>query len=144
MTKLIRRNDPFFNLRGELDRLFDGLSVPSGAETGNAAMWSPSVDIREDENAYVVEAELPGTSREDIHVELENNTLTLKGERKFEKKQDEENYHFIERSYGSFFRSFSLPKNVDAEKISAEYKDGMLFVTLPKREEVKPKRVDVN
>jgi HSP20 family protein len=135
------------SLRSELDRLFDdffGNAAVRGGDGANSGVWSPVVNVREDANNYYVEAELPGLQREDIQVEVENNVLSLKGERRFEKKEDQESYHFVERSYGSFFRSFALPKNVNSEAIGAEYKEGMLHVTLPKREEVKPRQVSIN
>jgi HSP20 family protein len=134
------------SLRTELDKLFEdffGNSMVRGGDGASAGVWSPAVNVREDTNNYYVEAELPGMSKEDIHVEVENNVLSLKGERRFENKQEGENYHFVERSYGSFFRSFALPKNVDSENIGAEYKEGVLHITLPKREEVKPKKVSI-
>lgn len=134
------------SLRGELDKLFEdffGSQVVRGGDGATAGVWTPAVNVREDVNNYYVEAELPGMLREDIQVEVENNVLSLKGERRFEKKEEAESYHFIERSYGSFYRSFALPKNVDSENIGAEYKDGVLHITLPKREEVKPRQVSI-
>jgi len=110
---------------------------------GSATMWSPSVDISETADSFIVRAELPGMKKEDIELEVENNVLSIRGERKFEKTDEGENYHFMERSYGSFYRSFTLPKNVDSETIGAEYKDGMLVVSIPKKEEVKPKKVEI-
>jgi HSP20 family protein len=105
--------------------------------------WNPSVDILEKENEIVFEAELPGMNAKDIEVKLDNNVLMLKGERNFEKESKEENYHRVERAYGSFSRSFSLPSAVDGDKVTAEYKDGILKIVLPKREEVKPKPIKV-
>jgi HSP20 family protein len=135
---------PFRTLRSEMDRLFDDFfSFTPARREGAAAVWAPAVDIREDAGNYIVEAELPGMKKEEIAVELEHNVLSIKGERKFERKQESENYHFVERSYGTFYRSFSLPKNVDGERISAEYKDGVLHVAIPKKEEVKPKKVEI-
>jgi HSP20 family protein len=105
--------------------------------------WNPSVDIFENENEVVVKAELPGLNAKDIDVHLENNILTLKGERRFEKETKEENYHRIEREYGSFSRAFSLPVGVNADKVIAEYKDGVLKIVLPKKEEIKPKPIKI-
>jgi HSP20 family protein len=128
-----------------MDRLFDSFTGMAPARTeGAGAMWSPAVDVREDQDNFYVEAELPGMSKDDIELEVENNVLMLKGERRFERKEEKEDFHFIERSYGSFYRSFALPKNVDGENISAGYKDGVLTVTIPKKEEVKPKRVSIS
>ncbi len=109
-----------------MDRLFDDFfGVDAGPPRRLQRRSGPrAVDIREDADNYIVEAELPGMNKEEIEIELENNVLSIKGERKFERKQDSENYHFVERSYGTFYRSFSLPKNVDGENITAEYKDG--------------------
>lgn len=144
MTFLVRRkmNEPR-TLRDEMDRLFDNFFGMTPASTERGAVWSPAVNVREDENNFYIEAELPGMKKEDIDLEIEQNSLCIKGDRKFEKKEEGENYHFVERSYGSFYRSFSLPSNVDAEGISAEYKDGVLQVTVPKKEEVKPKKVEI-
>ena len=143
MTGLMRRMHGPRTLRGEMDRLFDDFFGMTPAQNAKNAVWSPAVDIREDENSFIIEAELPGMSKEDIHLEVEQNMLSIKGERKFERKDEQENYHFVERSYGSFYRSFTLPKNVNTEEISAEHKDGMLVITVPKAEEVKPKKVEI-
>jgi HSP20 family protein len=105
--------------------------------------WNPSVDIFETDNDVVVKAELPGMDPKSIDVRLENNVLLLKGERHFEKETKEENYHRIEREYGSFSRAFSLPMAVKEDNITAEYKDGILRVVLPKKEELKPKTIKI-
>ncbi len=105
--------------------------------------WHPSVDISENENAFVLKAELPGVSREDINIDINNKTLTLKGEKKFEEKTEKENYVRVERSYGSFSRTFTLSDKVDTENVKASYKDGVLEVTLPKKEEAKPREIKV-
>jgi HSP20 family protein len=143
MSVMLQKSNGLRTLRDEMDRVFDTFFLTPSLKRVDGSIWAPAVDLKEDTNNFIVSAELPGLKREDIQVEIENNTLMIKGERKFEKKEEKENYHFVERSYGSFYRSFTLPKNVDAEKISAEYKDGVLHVTLPKREEVKPKKVEV-
>ena len=107
--------------------------------------WVPAVDIFEnDKQELVLKAELPDMKREDIQVVFENNTLTLKGERKFENEIKQEQFHRVERAYGTFSRSFSLPSTVDASKIAAEYKNGVLTVTLPFREEAKPRTINVD
>ena len=105
--------------------------------------WNPSVDIFENDSEVVVKAELPGMNAKDIDVRLENNVLTLKGERHFEKETKEENYHRVEREYGTFSRSFALPAAVNGDKVSAEYKDGVLKIVLPKKEETKPKPIKI-
>jgi len=109
----------------------------------SARPWVPAVDISENENELVVKADVPDVKFEDIHVNLENDTLTLKGVRKFEKASDKGGYHRIERSYGSFERSFTVPNTVDAEHVKADYKNGVLTVTLPKKETAKPRKINV-
>jgi HSP20 family protein len=106
--------------------------------------WLPPVDIYEnDKQEIVIKAEMPGLKREDIDLRVENNTLTLRGERKRESEVKEDHYHRVERAYGMFSRSFSLPSTVDAGKVSADYKDGVLTVVLPTREEAKPRQIQV-
>ncbi len=129
------------------DRLFKEAFTPFYGEGElSTRTWAPPVDIYETENDIVLKAELPGMDPKDVDVKVEDNTLYLKGERKFEKEVMNENYHRVERSYGSFARSFSLPNSISAEKVKAEFKDGLLTLTLPKREEAKPKtiRIDVS
>ena len=109
----------------------------------SARPWVPPVDISENENELVVKADVPDVKFEDIQVNLENDTLTLKGVRKFEKASDKGGYHRIERSYGSFERSFTVPNTVDAEHVKADYKNGALTVTLPKKETAKPRKINV-
>lgn len=109
-----------------------------------AGSWAPAVDIYEDDQGIVLKADLPEVDPKDVEVRIEDNTLYIKGERKMEKEIDENNYHRIERSYGSFARSFVLPHTVSAEKIGADYKNGVLKITMPKREESKPKQIKVN
>ena len=105
--------------------------------------WSPAVDVTEDETAYRIAAELPDVPSGDVKVVVRDGVLTLRGERKTEKKTDGTKYHLVERSYGSFQRSFTLPKDANGEKVSAEYRNGVLVVTVPKREEVKPREIEV-
>jgi HSP20 family protein len=105
--------------------------------------WTPAVDIFETENELVIKADLPDVDMKDIQVEMENGTLSLKGERKFESEEQNQGYHRIERSYGSFARYFSLPDTVEPEKVKADYKNGVLKVTLPKKEIAKPRTVKV-
>ena len=128
----------------DFGRLFREAFAPFSGETEiSTRAWAPPVDIYETENDIVVKAELPGVDPKDVEVRIEDNTLYLKGERKFEKEVKEQNYHRVERSYGSFARSFSLPSSIDASTVKAEFKDGLLTVTMPKREEAKPKTVKV-
>src|SRR6185369_6187869 len=144
----INRYDPFRDLRNlqeEVNRLFTGNVGRSFEDEGIArGSWSPSVDIYENKDQLVLEAELPGMKREDFELSVENNVITLRGERQFEKKEDSDNYHRVERSYGSFTRSFTLPQTVSAEGATAEYKNGVLRVTLPKREETKARRIEIS
>src|SRR6266480_5719825 len=144
----IVRYDPFRDLRSlqeEVNRLFTGNVGRSFDEEGIArGAWSPSVDIYENKEQIVLEAELPGMNREDFDLSVENNVITLRGERQFEKKDESDNYHRVERSYGSFTRSFTLPQTVSAEGATAEYSNGVLRVTLPKREETKARRIEIS
>jgi len=110
----------------------------------NLTTWAPAVDIYEGENELVVKADLPDVKPEDLDIRVENNILTIRGERKFEKKAEEKNYLRVERAYGSFARSFSLANTVNTEAIKADYKDGVLTLNVPKREEAKPKQIKVN
>jgi HSP20 family protein len=144
----ILRWEPFHNLlasQREFDRLFKE-AVPRffGESELSTRTWAPAVDIFETPENIVLKAELPGIDPKDVEVRVEDNTLYLKGERRFEKEVKEESYHRVERSYGSFARSFSLPNSIDAEKVGAEYKDGVLTLTMPKREEAKPKTIKID
>lgn len=122
-----------------------GVSSPVGdkKEAITVAEWSPLVDITEDEKEYVIKAELPEVKKEDIKLNVQDDVLTITGERKYEKEEKGKKYHRVERSYGSFLRSFTLPENADGTKVSAEYKDGLLMVRLPKSEKAKPKSIEV-
>jgi len=142
----ITRFDTFQGLSGlqeQVNRLFD-TSFPGRSDNSALTTWAPAVDIYETENELVVKADLPDINEKDLDVRIENNTLTIRGERKFEKKVTEDNYLRVERTYGSFSRSFSLPNTVNSEAIKADYKNGVLTVELPKRAESKPKQVKVN
>src|SRR5881397_709511 len=144
----IVRYDPFRDLRTlqeEVNRLFTGNLARAFDDEGIArGSWNPSVDIYENKDQIVLEAELPGMKREDFDLSVENNVITLRGERQFEKQDDSDNYHRVERSYGSFTRSFTLPQTVSAEGATAEYSNGVLRVTLPKREETKARRIEIS
>ena len=113
-------------------------------EESNLTVWAPPVDIYETANELVVKADLPEVNPQDLDIRVENNILTIRGERKFEKKSDEENYLRMERAYGSFSRSFSLANSVKSEEIKADYQNGALTLHIPKREETKPKQIKVN
>jgi HSP20 family protein len=144
----IVRWEPFQGLvttQDRFNRLFNQtFSNVFGEEDGKLGTWSPAVDIYENEQSIVLKAELPGIDPKDVDVRVENNTLFLKGQRKFENEVKEENYHRIERSYGSFTRTFALPSTVNAEKVAAEYKGGILTLTMPKREEPKTIKIQVS
>ncbi|MDH4257271.1 MAG: Hsp20/alpha crystallin family protein [Candidatus Aminicenantes bacterium] len=143
----IIRWDPFrdlVTLRERMNRLFEDAFTSRGEEKDMvASSWSPSVDIYETENEIVLTAEVPGVDEKNIEIKLEDNTLALKGERNFEKETKEENYHRIERAYGSFYRSFTLPRNIDQDNIKAESENGILRITMPKKPELKPKKVKI-
>ena len=119
-------------------------SPVSGEGEVSTRTWAPPVDIYEDGESLVLKAELPGFNPDDVEIRVEDNTLYLKGERKFDKEVKEQNYHRVERSYGTFTRTFSLPNSVDADKVAANYKDGVLTLTMPKKEEAKPKTIKIN
>lgn len=146
---IVRWTDPFRELeamRERMNRLFEELGggLFKGVEEGRApATWTPAVDIHETDDSVIVTAELPGVERDQVHVEVREGVLTLRGERKSERKSKGEYYHRMERSYGSFVRSFSLPATVDEDKIRATLKNGVLEIRLPKKEEARPKEIPV-
>lgn len=143
----ITRWDPYrtlTSLQDEVNRLFEGSSWGrTSREASTLTAWAPAVDIFENEKELVLKADLPDLEEKDIDVRIESNMLTLSGERKYEKDVKEDNYLRVERAYGAFSRSFSLPNTVNTEGIKAEYKNGVLTVRLPKREEARPKQVKV-
>ena len=143
----ITHYDPFRDLRtlqDEVNRLFSTSFSRSFGDDGIArGAWTPGVDIYENKDEIVLEAELPGMKREDFELTIENNVLTLRGERRFEKKDESDSYHRVERAYGAFSRSFTLPQTVSSEGVTAEYKNGVLRVVLKKREEVKARRIEI-
>ena len=144
----IVRYDKFRDLRTlqeEVNRLFSTNLTRAFDDEGIArGAWAPSIDIYENKDQIVLEAELPGMKQDDFDLSIENNVITLRGERKFEKTDETDNYHRVERSYGAFTRSFTLPQTVSAEGATAEYNNGVLRVTLPKREETKARRIQVS
>ena len=145
---ITRWNDPSRELesfRNQINRLFgETFSAASRAdEAPSLAAWAPPVDISETPDQLVFQVELPGFAQDDLSLRAENGVLTLEGERKFEKETEKKAYHRVERAYGRFVRAFSLPVNVDPEKINATLVDGLLTVELPKREEAKPKSIPI-
>jgi HSP20 family protein len=140
----IMRYDPFREIRtlqNEMNRLFSGATT--GREDALNGEWMPRVDVFENTDSLVLEAELPGLKRDDFELSFENNVLTLRGERKFEKRDEGDNYHRVERSYGSFARSFTLPTTVTPDGAKAEFNNGVLRVSLPKREETKARKIEI-
>jgi HSP20 family protein len=133
---LLLRPEPFSR---DMDRLFDRLfDTPASAQR-----WAPAMDLTEAEDHYLLKADLPGLSEDDVSIEVENGVLTISGERKAEHEEDEKGWHRIERSYGSFSRTLTLPEGVDADAVTAEFDRGVLHVRIPKPEEVKPRRIEV-
>jgi HSP20 family protein len=144
---LITRWDPYrelATLQDRVSRLFQETATSGETSLTNPGAFIPPVDVYEDEHGLRLKLEVPGIDEKDLDVRIENNVLTIRGERKFEKEEKEENFHRIERRYGSFARSFTLPNTVDAEKVSAEYKNGVLELQLAKKAEAKPKQIKVN
>jgi HSP20 family protein len=135
------------SLQERMNRLFDesfrGASRATDDDWALGGSWAPAVDIYEKDGSIVLKAELPGIDAKGVDVRVENNVLTLRGERKFEEEAKKESFHRVERAYGTFSRSFTLPTVVDTNKIKAEFKDGVLKLTLPTREEAKPKQIQV-
>jgi len=131
-------------LQDQVNRLFEDSFTRDRSGRADLATWAPAVDIYETENELVVKADLPDLQDKDIDVRVENNTLTIRGERKFEKDVNEDNYLRIERTFGSFTRSFSLPNTVNSENIRAEYRNGVLTLHMAKREESKRKQIKIS
>ena len=145
-----RNGDPFFgdlfDIQDEINRIFD-LSVPKRSKEGKTFLervWSPAVDVSEDKDNIYVKAELPGLKQEEINVSLEDDVLTIQGERTSEKEEKDKQYHRIERSYGAFQRAIHLPTVINEESIKATYKNGVLDITLAKKEEAKRKQIKVD
>ena len=136
--------DPWREM-AELQRSINQLFNTGGNTSNDVALsaWTPAVDIFEGEGEYLIKLELPEVSRDDVKINLHEQTLTITGERKIENEDKRDGYHRVERSYGQFYRSFTLPPNVNSEAINAQFKDGVLRLTLPKREEAKPKQIEV-
>jgi HSP20 family protein len=146
MRTINRWEQPFrgaTTLQEQFNRVFGDVVGRTGEES-NLTPWAPEVDIYETENELVVKADLPDVNPQDLDIRVENNILTIRGERKFDSKVNADNYLRIERSYGSFSRSFSLANSVKSEAIKADYQNGVLTLSIPKREEAKPKQIKVN
>src|ERR1700757_936578 len=145
MRAWITRFEPVrgvFSLQDQINRLFNE-AFDRSSDEANLTAWAPAVDIFETEHELVVKADLPDIKPEELDIRVENNILTIRGERKFEKQVNEDHYLRVERSYGSFSRSFSLSNTVNTEAIKADYQNGVLTLSIPKREEAKPKQVQV-
>jgi HSP20 family protein len=146
ITRFTPFRSPFTDialLQNRLNSIFPDFSWPAQDEQLMTGNFAPAVDVYEDAHKVMVKVEVPGIKQEDLDVKLENNTLTIKGERKFEKEEKEENFHRIERRYGSFVRSFTVPQTVDTEGVTANYDAGVLTVTMNKKAEAKPKQVKI-
>ncbi len=140
----IQKWDPFkelTNLKTQMDKIFE--SLMGSSEDIQSGSWVPPVDIYETENEVVIKAEVPGVAQKDIEIKVEDDTLVIKGEKKFERDMEKETYHRAERVYGKFQRSFILPKSIEKDKIKATLKQGVLTIVLPKKEEVKPKEISI-
>src|SRR5438132_4665758 len=148
MQQTLTRWEPLREMEEFQNRLSTLFGRPlrrgNGREEITLPEWTPLADITEDDKEYVIKAELPDMKKEDVKVTVENGVLTISGERKFEKEEKNKKYHRVERGYGTFMRSFTLPDDADANKIKAEFKNGLLKVHLPKSEHAKPKHIEVN
>lgn len=140
---------PVHNLAGEIvsmqreiDRMFDRFRG-GVTDDGQTAVWNPAVDVVEKENEFIVKAELPGVDRKNVKITVQNNVLSINGEKRVEEEKNQKDYHLVERSYGSFQRSFTLPSTVVSDRIEATYNDGILTIMLPKVEEAKPREIEV-
>ncbi len=132
----------FVNMQREIDRIFDRFSGGI-SDDNDVSTWLPVVDVVENKDDYIVKVELPGVNKDDVKITVNNGVLTIRGEKKQEQESKDKNYHRIERSYGVFQRSFTLPSSVKSDKIDASHNDGVLTITLPKAEESKPKEIEV-
>ena len=141
---LITRFNPFDDLRRMEARLFEPFfRMPYFSEEMQATGWNPAVDVLEETDKIIVKVEAPGVDEKNLHVTFEDGILTITGERQFERK-DDRNYHRIERAYGTFTRTFTLPRSVDPAQIAANYRNGVLEVEIPKKEESRPKQIQIN
>src|SRR5881275_3679598 len=148
MQRTLTRWEPFREMEEFQNRLSTLFGRPlrrtNGREEITLPEWTPLADITEDDKEYLIKAELPEMKKEDVKVTAENGVLTISGERKFEKEEKKKKYHRVERGYGSFVRTFALPEDADADRVKAQFKQGILEVHLPKNEKAKPKQIEVN
>lgn len=144
MNSLMRYSPPFSNLRREIDRLFDDVLHTGNGEQSPSTLWAPRTDLSETDTHYVLRMDLPGLSKEDLNIQLQGDTLTVSGERKTAHEENRENVYRVERSYGRFFRSFTLPQANLSEQVKAGLDSGVLTIEVPKREEVKPRRIEIS
>jgi len=142
MTTILRNPD-FKDLQSQLHRIFEPFARMTTDEDLATGTWVPPVDVAETQDKILVRAEVPGMKQDDIAIEFENGVLTIKGERRLEKNADGVTWHRVERTYGNFVRSFTLPRTVDAERIGATYREGVLEIEIPKKEEAKPKQIRI-
>ncbi len=144
MTSLIRFSPPteMRSLQREIDRMFDSFFPKSNGDQ-EQAVWTPRVDLAENENSYLVHLDVPGMKKDELVINYQDGTLTISGERKFEETEEKANFVRVERRFGHFYRSFDLPKTVNADKIDATYHDGVLDIRVPKAEETKPKPIKI-
>lgn len=133
------------NMQRGINKMFDSFFRGSAQDDGDLSpsVWTPAVDVAEHDNEYIVKVELPGVARDDVKITMQENILTIRGEKKQEKETKDSDFHRVERSYGSFQRSFTLPTHVKNDRIEASFKDGILTVNVPKAEEAKPKQIEV-
>lgn len=145
VRELVSYPTDVLNMRREINKMFDGFFRGGILDDGSfgTSVWTPAVDVAEHDDEFQVKVELPGVNKDDVKITMQDNILTVRGEKRQEKETKGSEYHRVERSYGSFQRSFTLPTGVKHDKIEATYKDGILTVTLPKAEEAKPKQIDV-
>jgi len=139
-------SEPFrelYELQRGFNRIFSDALDHANGEGAAVGAWTPAIDVFEDESGFLIKIEAPEVKREDINVSLDKNVLTVSGERRLENEEKRDSYHRIERSYGKFFRSFTLSPNANLEAVSAEFKDGILRLSIPKKEETKPKQIQV-
>src|SRR5213595_2784030 len=148
MQRTLTRWEPFREMEEFQNRLSTLFGRPlrrtNGREEITLPEWTPLADITEDDKEYLIKAELPEMKKEDVKVTVENGVLTISGERKFEQEEKKKKYHRVERGYGSFVRTFALPEDADADRVKAQFKQGILEVHLPKNEKAKPKQIEVN
>ncbi len=140
----LMRWNPYRELMNVHEQLNRFLDEPGGQPSDSAyGGWFPAIDLREEEKRFVIEADLPGVKKDDIQIEVENNVLALRGERRFDHEAKKENYHRIERAYGKFMRSFTLPARIDASEIAASHNNGILEIVIPKAKEALPQKIEI-